>query len=315
MTKFIEFAILGLGVGGLYGLLSQGLVLIYRGSGVLNVAQGAFAYFGGTLYYTFVADFHMATGLAAVLAVVCGAALGVLTDQFVMRPMRRSSYLTRLIATLGLMIFLEDFIDWRMNDGFEEVNGFLPTSPITLFKGVTVGANQLILFGLSIVVTGVLWYVYTRTRFGLITSAVATNEQAAASLGHSPTLVANINWGVGGGIGALTGVFLAPLIGVAPDTMTLLIVPALACALIGGFKSFSYVLLAAFLIGIAQSELGYYVSNVEGLSYALPFLFVVLIPFSGAVTRSRACRWLGPAPSAGSGRCPWPCCSHWELAP
>src|SRR5580658_1107386 len=99
MTQFIEFAILGLGVGGLYGLLSEGLVLIYRGSGVLNVAQGAFASFGGTWYYTFVVDFHVSTGLAAVVAVVCGAALGVLTNQFVMRPMSRSSYLTRLIAT------------------------------------------------------------------------------------------------------------------------------------------------------------------------------------------------------------------------
>ena len=95
MTKFIEFAILGLGLAAAYNLLSLGLVVIYRGSGVLNVAQGAFAYFGGTMYYTFVTDFHWPKALAAVTAVVAGGALGIATNQFVMRPMTRASYLTQ----------------------------------------------------------------------------------------------------------------------------------------------------------------------------------------------------------------------------
>jgi ABC-type branched-subunit amino acid transport system ATPase component/ABC-type branched-subunit amino acid transport system permease subunit len=305
MTKFIEFAILGLGLSAAYSLLSLGLVVIYRGSGVLNVAQGAFAYFGGTMYYTFVTDFHWPKAVAAIAAVVCGGALGVATNQFVMRPMTRASYLTRLIATLGLMVFIENFIDWRINNGYYEVKGLLPISPVKLFNGVTVGKDQLILFGIAVVLTAVMYYIYRQTRFGLITSSVAANEQAAASLGHSPNLIANINWAVGGCLGALAGVFLAPLIGVAPNTMTLLIVPALACALIGGFKSFGYVLLAAVAIGVAQSEFNYYVPSVEGLSYALPFLFIVLIPFfRGEVIPGRG-HVVSRLPMVGAGGFRW----------
>ena len=150
-----------------------------------------------------------------------------------------------------------------------------------------------------------MYYIYRQTRFGLITSAVAANEHAAASLGHSPNLIANINWAVGGCLGALAGVFLAPLIGVAPNTMTLLVVPALACALVGGFKSFGYVLLAAVAIGIAQSEFNYYVPSVEGLSYALPFLFIVLIPFfRGEVIPGRG-HVVSRLPMVGAGGFRW----------
>ncbi len=305
MTKFIEFAILGLGLAAAYNLLSLGLVVIYRGSGVLNVAQGAFAYFGGTMYYTFVTDFHWPKALAAVAAVVAGGALGIATNQFVMRPMTRASYLTRLIATLGLMVFIENFIDWRINNGYYEVKGLLPISPVKLLSGVTVGKDQLILFGIAVALTAVMYYIYRQTRFGLVTSAVAANEHAAASLGHSPNLIANVNWAVGGCLGALAGVFLAPLIGVAPNTMTLLIVPALACALIGGFKSFGYVLLAAVAIGVAQSEFNYYVPSVEGLSYALPFLFIVLIPFfKGEVIPGRG-HVVSRLPMVGAGGFRW----------
>ena len=305
MREFIEFAILGLAVGGLYGLLSSGLIVIYRGSGVLNIAQGGFAYFGATLYYVFRDDVHTPEAFAVIFAILAGMALGVVTNQLIMRPMRRSSPLARLIATLGLMVFLESFIDWRLGENFHIIKGFLPSSPLKVTDGITVGTDRVIILGFSIVFTLVLAVVYSRTRFGLITSAVAANEQASASLGHSPNLIANINWAIGGGIGALTGVLLAPILGIAPNSMTLLIVPALAAALLGGFSSFTYVLLAAFAIGIAQSELGYYEPSVLGLSYALPFAFIVLIPFfRGQAIPGRGITTIS-LPSVGAGGFRW----------
>jgi ABC-type branched-subunit amino acid transport system permease subunit/ABC-type branched-subunit amino acid transport system ATPase component len=204
-----------------------------------------------------------------------------------------------------LMVFLESFIDWRLGENFHIIKGFLPSSPLKLADGITVGTDRVIILGFSIVFTVVLTVVYSRTRFGLVTSAVAANEQASASLGHSPNLIANINWAIGGGIGALTGVLLAPIIGIAPNSMTLLIVPALAAALLGGFSSFTYVLVAAFAIGIAQSELAYYEPSVLGLSYALPFAFIVLIPFfRGQAIPGRGVTTIS-LPSVGAGGFRW----------
>lgn len=279
MSSFILFAILGVVTGGLYALLSQGLVVIFRGSGVLNLAQGAFAYFGATMFYTLNSDFGWPTAVAVAVSIALGGALGIVTNLLVMRPLRRASNLTRLVATLGLMIALENIIDWRLGENSYTVVGFLPTTPVHILENVTVGADRLILLGISVVLTLVLHHVYTRTRFGLVTSAVAANEQAAASLGWSPNRIATINWAIGGVLAATTGVLLAPLIGVSPNTMSLLIVPAVACALIGRFESFSLLFLVACIIGIAQDELTEYVPSVPGLSYALPFVLLILVPF------------------------------------
>ena len=151
-----------------------------------------------------------------------------------------------------------------------------------------------------------MYYIYRQTRFGLVTSAVAANRATtAASLGHSPNLIANVNWAVGGCLGALAGVFLAPLIGVAPNTVVgLFIVPALACALIGGFKSFGYMLLAAVAIGVAQSGIQLLRSLGGGLIVRLPFLFIVLIPFFKGEVIARARPRGLPAAHGRCGRVP-----------
>jgi ABC-type branched-subunit amino acid transport system ATPase component/branched-subunit amino acid ABC-type transport system permease component len=305
VSAFILFAILGVVTGGLYALLSLGLVVIFRGSGVLNLAQGAFAYFGATMFYTLNTDFKWPTAVAVVVAIVLGGVLGVITNQLVMRPLRKASNLTRLVATLGLMIALENIIDWRLGENSYTVIGFLPTTPVHFFKNVTVGADRLILLGISVVLALVLHQVYTRTRFGLVTSAVAANEQAAASLGWSPNRIASINWAIGGVLAATAGVLLAPLIGVTPNTMSLLIVPAVASALIGRFESFSLLFLVACVIGIAQDELSYYVPSVPGLSYALPFALLILVPFLSGDAIPRRGTPLVRFPRVGTGGFNW----------
>jgi ABC-type branched-subunit amino acid transport system ATPase component/branched-subunit amino acid ABC-type transport system permease component len=280
MSAFLEFAILGLALGAMYGLLSLGLVLIHRGSDTLNIAQGAFAYLGAATYYFLRDDLDWPTAAACLAVLAMGLAIGVATNQLLMMRLSASP-LTRLIAALGLMVFIEDVIDWRIGQNTYSVTSFLPTGPVRLPGGVVVGSDRLIILGVVVVVTVVLHFVYTKSRFGLITSAVASNVKSAMALGHSPTLVGNLNWGIGGVLGAAAGILLVPIIGLTPDSMSLLIVPALAAALVGGFSSFTYVMLAAFLIGISQSELSYYLPNVTGLAYALPFAFIIVVPFLG----------------------------------
>ena len=141
MTKSIESGVLGVGLGGLYGLLSLRLALIHRGSTVLNGAQGSFACLWGDAGLRFRRS-HMQTGLGAVVAVVTSAAFGVLTNQLGTRSMRGSSYLTKVMATLGLRIFWEDFVGWRIKGWFKEVNGFFPIRPISALDGSPIFRGQ-----------------------------------------------------------------------------------------------------------------------------------------------------------------------------
>ncbi len=122
----------------------------------------------------------------------------------------------------------------------------------------------------------VLWMLYRYTAFGRITSAVAENQRAAATLGHSPDVIAVTNWALGGAIAALAGALVAPITFLQPTPLSLLIVPALAAGLVAGFSSFPIALGGALAIGVAESLLDRYVGN-PGWVASVPFLVVIVV--------------------------------------
>jgi ABC-type branched-subunit amino acid transport system ATPase component/ABC-type branched-subunit amino acid transport system permease subunit len=112
---------------------------------------------------------------------------------------------------------------------------------------------------------------------------VAENPRAAATLGWSSELITTFSWILGGALGALAGILIAPIAQLQVDGLTFLVVPALAVALLARFESFIITLLAGLALGILQSEMGQYV-HVDGLADALPFLIIVAVLFVGGQT-------------------------------
>ena len=106
VTELLRFVVLGLGVGAIYTLTAQGLVLIYRGSGVVNFAQGGLAMIGAFVYYRGTGEYGWPTWVGWLVALAVPAVLGVLTHLLVMARLRRASSLVRLVATLGLLFLM-----------------------------------------------------------------------------------------------------------------------------------------------------------------------------------------------------------------
>ena len=96
--EILRFMLLGVGTGGVYAMLAQGLVLVYRGSGLLNFSQGAIAMVGAFAYYECTSEHGLPLALGVVIALVICGALGALIHILVLRHMQRSSALTRVIA-------------------------------------------------------------------------------------------------------------------------------------------------------------------------------------------------------------------------
>src|SRR5438132_14003632 len=99
MQEVIRFALLGFGVGSLYALGALGLIVIYRGSGVLNFALGAIGMAGAYLWYELRVIHGWAFGPAVVVGVLFSMVIGALTHLLLMRPLRRASPMVRVIAT------------------------------------------------------------------------------------------------------------------------------------------------------------------------------------------------------------------------
>jgi ABC-type branched-subunit amino acid transport system ATPase component/branched-subunit amino acid ABC-type transport system permease component len=302
MMEIIRFALLGLATGAIYALLSQGLVLIYRGSGLLNFAQGAMAMFGAFAYYQMTVRFGLPEAVSIPVALALCAALGALVQLGILRTMRRASALSRVIATLGIVLVLQSaaFLIYGQNP--LQVPSVLPSSTVHLFSNsLAIGQDRIWIFGICLVLSVGLYLLYRLTPFGRVTTAVAENELAAAAFGLSPDVVAAANWAIGSALAGLAGILIAPILYLEPTSLVLLVIPAMAAALIGGFSSFPVTLATALALGVTQSEIERYVSQ-PGWATAAPFLAVIgvlIVRGRGLPLRSFV---LDRLPTVGTGR-------------
>jgi len=312
--SILVFAILGLGTGAVYALLSVGVVLIYRGSGVVNFAQGAVGMTAAALFYQLrdLNGWNVVSALA--LSLVFGGLLGAGIYVLLMRRLAHASALARLICTLGVLALLEAAVEQHFGNVPIGVPPFLPIREVRLAPGVAVGETQLVMFGIATLLTILLAVFYHRTKFGLATSAVAENPRATASLGWSPHLIAIVNWVVGCVLAALAMDLILNLTGALdPVGMTELIVPALAAALVGGFSSFGFTYVGAMGIGILQSEIIKF-TTTPGAVDVVPFLLIVVV----LIVRGKSLPTRGDpqdrAARLGSGRIRWGWLAFWILA-
>jgi ABC-type branched-subunit amino acid transport system ATPase component/branched-subunit amino acid ABC-type transport system permease component len=284
----IRFAVLGLGTGSLYALVGLGVVLVFRSSGVLNLSAGSTGAVAAWFFYS-LRDVHgIPAPVALVLALGLGGAIGAGVQVLAMSRLHQSSAITRLIATLAVFTLLNGIAILIWGADAALVVSPLPTGVVSLPGNVSISLDRLLLIVLAVVVAAVLKIVYSRTSFGLATTAVAENRRATASLGWSTRRIELVNWFVAGVLSALAAVLLAPIASLQVATLSLLVVPALAAALVGRFSSFALTVLGAMALGVVQSELARYVT-APGVGDSVPFLvIIVVIVLGGRSLPSRA---------------------------
>jgi len=301
VNTVLQFALLGLGPGGAYALLALGIVLIYRGSRVVNFAQGTIAMISAFIYVDLRQDSHLAFLPACVLAILAASAIGVVTYSGVIRRLATASWLVKTISTIAVTLILESAATLRYGSNILIVPSSLPTTPVRIGSGIVIGADQLILAGISVALTVALSLFYRWSRFGIATSAGAENQLGAHALGISSNRLGNWNWALGGALGGVGGILLVPIVGLGVTPLTLLVVTALAAALVGGFTSFPLTLAGGLGIGIAESEASRFI-NIQGSESAVPLLIIILL----LVVRGRSLPTRGDVgmhlPNLGTGR-------------
>jgi ABC-type branched-subunit amino acid transport system ATPase component/ABC-type branched-subunit amino acid transport system permease subunit len=301
IATVIQYAVLGFGVGALYSLASQGLILIYRGSGVLNFAQGGIGIVGAYVWYELNVNQHWPYVPALIAGIGAAALLGALVQIVIMRRLRHASGLARVVATLGVLITIQGVVTLKYGTTVINIGSALPVSSLKV-AGVSLPSDRLILFGVAAVLTVALTLAYRFTKFGRATAAVAENQQAAATLGLSPESISVANWALGSALAGLAAILIVPIVSLQLTEIDQLVIAAMSAALVARFSSFSVAFFAALVIGVAQSELIRYAPSVTGLSSSIPFIVIVLV----LVLRGQALPLrdflIQRLPSVGSGR-------------
>jgi ABC-type branched-subunit amino acid transport system ATPase component/ABC-type branched-subunit amino acid transport system permease subunit len=275
LSSVLTFAIFGAASGALYALSAMGIVMTYRGSGVVNFASGAIGMVGAFVFWELNTNHGQPIWVSLIAGVASSALLSFLLG-LLMGRLKNASNLSKVVLTLAVLAALQAGASLRYPaDNQYNIPSFLPSKSVDVL-GAHMGVDRIYLIGIVVVLTVAIWALYRFTRVGLATSAVAENPSALSTLGWSTNAVALGNWTLSGILIGLAAIFLAPITGLSVDLATVLLLPSLAAAVLGNLRSFPLTLLGGLGLGIVQSELVDYV-NVTGLGDAVPFAAIILI--------------------------------------
>ena len=236
MSSYFLFLILGLGAGATYAILGQGLVLKYRSAGVVDFAHGAVAMFiayvfvnlrsFGELELPVILIPHQIslnngaginTGLAIVVSLAYAAVLGLVLYVLVYRPLRGAAPLTRVCASVGVMLALEAIAVLNYSTQPVATTPIFPSAPLSV-AGITFPQDRLFFTGVVVIISVALALAYRYTRFGLATRAGAENDRGAALTGISANLIAGQNWVIATVLAGVAGILIAPVASLDPTS-------------------------------------------------------------------------------------------------
>jgi branched-chain amino acid transport system permease protein len=289
VQQVLLYALLGLGSGALIAGVALGVVLTYRGSGIINLATGGFAMLAGYAFWALRVDLlHLSTGPALVLSMLVVLAAGAATELIAFRPLRTASPLAKLVSSLGVLLVLQASMLLAFGSSEQPEPNVLPQNTVSML-GAVIPIDRFILTGIVIVVSAGLWALYKFTRFGLATRAASENEVVAMLGGLSPNALSMANTLLASAIAGGIGILAASITQLDTETLPLQIVPALAAALLARFTSFGVACAAGIGLGIIESEIQY-ISNlswfptsggvaIPGVAELVIFVLIVLFMY------------------------------------
>jgi branched-chain amino acid transport system permease protein len=290
MQEFVEFTLGGLAVGMIYAAVALSLVLIWRGTRILNYAQGGIAMF--TAYVALIVTND--TGhywLGFVTALAAGLVMGAVLERLVVRPVAAKPPLNAVIVTIGLLILIEGVA------GIIYGGQFRSFPPAFSVRGLRIGSFALgvsrndVFTAVAVLVAALaLAAVFRYTAVGLRLRATAFNTGVARLLGVRVGRVLTLGWALAGLFGALAGVLVSPSTFLYPNSMDAIFVLGFTAAVIGGLESPGGSVVGGLLLGVVLSYVGGYLGSDLVQIFGLIALVLVLMVrpsglFSASVTR------------------------------
>jgi branched-chain amino acid transport system permease protein len=249
---FQPFIVTGLALGGVYALSGVGMVVLYRATGVLNLAFGAVGAMGALIAWQLINHNGVPEGLAYVVCVLFGGAVTLLYGVLFGPPLAARDPLVKATATLGLALILLGAMSWIWSDKARSM--VLPTTNWSYSVGtVLINWTQILglLLGISVTVGVGLFLRYTA--LGTAMRALANDREITATLGVPVRRVEAAAWLGSGLISGAAGLLLSNLVGLDAATLTFLVISSLAAALIARLESITVTLIAGIVVGLVNA--------------------------------------------------------------
>jgi Branched-chain amino acid ABC-type transport system, permease components len=249
---FKPFIVTGLALGGVYSLSGVGMVVLYRATGVLNLAFGAVGAMGALIAWQLVDSSTVPDGVAYAICVLFGGVVTLAYGLLFGPPLSGRDPLVKATATLGLALILLGAMSWIWSDKARSL--VLPSTNWTYSLGdVLINWTQIIALLLGIVITVGTGLFLKFTGLGTAMRALANDREITATLGVPVRRVEAVAWLVSGLISGAAGLLLSNLVSLDATTLTFLIISSLAAALIARLRSLWVTFGAGMVIGLVNA--------------------------------------------------------------
>lgn len=276
---FINLLMSALLSGSIYGLIALGYSLIYRASGIIDLAQGDLMCIGGFLGYTFYKLSGLPVLPSLLLTIICTFTLGCVLERCIIRPIfnRGSNTSVIILATVALSYIIQsvEIIVWGAAP--QAVPSYLKTQTVKIF-GVIYQTELLLTIAVAVLCMLAIHIFMKKSSFGIAMRAAAMDPEAARSCGINVEMTTRITWAISTTVAGLAGFMVAPIYGVTTTLGPSMSAKGFSSAVVGGYGDMYGAILGGGVIAALESfAAGYISSTLKQLIAYVAVLFILVV--------------------------------------
>lgn len=277
MDILLQIIVTGIATGGVYGLIALGFVLIFKATGILNLATGTIMTLGAFICLTVLDGVGAPFWVAFLVTIAFAFILGLFIERTILRPLIGEPIIAVIMVTIGLSSILRGLTNMIWSPEYRSFPDIFPPEPLDLgFAVVPSGLLWGFIFAAVGTVIFILIFKFTRT--GVAMRATASDQQAALSVGISVRWIFALSWSFGAIAAVIGGIVIGNISGIS-IYMGDIGLKVLAVIILGGLDSIGGAIIGGLIIGILENLAGLYLDPVfgGGVKDVAPFFILVLI--------------------------------------
>ena len=275
MNQVLQLLLAGVAQGCVYALVALGFVLIYKATETVNFAQGDLMMLGGFFALTASVIMGWPYWATIIFAVAAMAAVGMLIERIVLRPVLGQPAFTVVMITIGVGYVLRGLVTMIPGWGTETYTFPTPFADGTFRVGeVIIAVQQVAVIVMTAALVSVLYVFFRFSKLGVAMQATSQNQLAAAYMGIPVRRVNMMIWGLSAGVAAFAGILLAPVTFVHSN-MGFIGLKAFPAAVVGGFGSVPGAIVGGLIIGLVEAFAGRYMP--EGFKDVAAYVVVLAV--------------------------------------
>jgi branched-chain amino acid transport system permease protein len=279
MASLLQYIITGITVGMVYALIALGFVLVWKSSGVANLALGQLVLISSWFTYGMLVQAGLPFWFGFILVILFAIVLGWLIERVVLRPLIAQPILSLITVTLGLAYFLEGAVTFIWPWSVDALPRFFPTEPLHL--GTAVVSQEYVWAAvISLILFGLLTLYFRYNKMGIAMRATADDQLAVQACGIPVTKIFSTSWIFACIVAAIGGILMSSIGGITYGLVETGL-KSFSVVILGGLDSFVGAIVAGPIIGLAENLGGGYLTPLTwpGVKDIIPFIIIIIVLF------------------------------------